>query len=60
MSSEPDQLNLVSSFQRWKPWLIAAVVVAISLLLIHTLHRFLSELSYADLVAAIRATDKTS
>jgi phosphatidylglycerol lysyltransferase len=60
MSPEPDQLTLVSRFQRWKPWLIAAVVLAISLLLVHTLQRFLSELSYADLVAAIRATDKTS
>jgi phosphatidylglycerol lysyltransferase len=60
MVTEPDQLKIVSSFQRWKPWLIGAAVVVISVLLIHTLHRFLAELSYADLVAAIRATDTSS
>ena len=60
MTPEPDQLTLVSRFQRWKPWLIGAAVIAISALLIHTLQTFLSELSYADLVAAIRATDKAS
>src|SRR3982751_5274191 len=60
MSNGPDQLNLVSSFQRWKPWLIGAAVVAIGALLVHTLQEFLADLSYADLVAAIRATDRTS
>src|SRR4051812_15324005 len=60
MSNGPDQLNLVSSFQRWKPWLIGAAVVTIGALLVHTLQRFLAELSYADLLAAIRATDKAS
>jgi phosphatidylglycerol lysyltransferase len=60
MAPEPDQLRIVSSFQRWKPWLIGAVVVAICALLVDTLHRFLAELSYADLLASIRATDRTS
>lgn len=60
MSTEPDQLPLVSSFQRWKPWLIGAVVVLISGLLVETIHHFLTALSYSDLVAAIRATDRTS
>jgi phosphatidylglycerol lysyltransferase len=60
MGIEPDQLSLVRSFQRWKPWLIGAAVAAIALLLIHTLHRSLSELSYAELLAAIRATDRSS
>jgi phosphatidylglycerol lysyltransferase len=60
MSTGPDQLKLVSSFQRWKPWLIGAAVVAIGALLVHTLREFLAELSYADLLAAIRATDKAS
>jgi len=60
MSTGPDQLKLVSNFQRWKPWLIGTAVVVITALLVHTLREFLAELSYADLVAAIRATDKTS
>ncbi|HEX6395857.1 MAG TPA: bifunctional lysylphosphatidylglycerol flippase/synthetase MprF [Steroidobacteraceae bacterium] len=60
MSTEPDQLPLVSSFQRWKPWLIGAVVVLITALLVETIHHFLAELSYSDLVAAIRATDRES
>jgi phosphatidylglycerol lysyltransferase len=58
MSSEPDQLNRIRTFQRWKPWLIAAVVVAIAVLVIHTLREFLVELRYADLLTTIRATDR--
>jgi len=58
--AETEQLELVSSFQRWKPWLIGAAVIVITLLLVRTLHGFLAELSYADLVAAIRGTDAGS
>ena len=54
--TETDQLELVSSFQRWKPWLIGAAVIIITLLLVHTLRDFLAELSYENLVGAIRGT----
>ena len=56
MSTEPEQLKPVRLFQRLKPWLIAAAVVAITALLVVTLHEFLSHLNYRDLVASIRAT----
>ena len=59
MSTEPDPL-LLATFQRWKPWLIGAAVVLITALLVETIHHFLAELSYAELVAAIRATDPKS
>jgi len=60
MSAEPEQLRLVSRFQRWKPWLIGIAVIAITALLVLTLSEFLAELDYADLLAAIRATTPTS
>ena len=60
MPTEPDQPDLVGGFQRWKPWLIGAVVIAITALLVYTLHEFLAQLSYRDLLAAIRATDDSS
>jgi phosphatidylglycerol lysyltransferase len=60
MPPEPDQLQLVSSFQRWKPWLIGVVVVAITALLVQALHGFLAQIRYAELLASIRATDPRS
>jgi phosphatidylglycerol lysyltransferase len=60
MSPEQDQLRLVGRFQRWKPWLIGAVVIAITALLVHALRGFLAEVSYAELVASIRGTDRSS
>ena len=56
MNSGPDQL-LVARVLRWKPWFIALTVIAIAALLVHTLHAFLAQLSYRDLVASIRDTD---
>jgi len=57
MSTEPDQLEVVHRFQRWKPWLIAAAVVAIGALLVHALREVFVQFSYRDLLDAIRATD---
>jgi phosphatidylglycerol lysyltransferase len=57
MSTEPEQLEAVRSFQRWKPWLIAAAVLLIAALLIHTLREFLLQIDYRELVASIRATE---
>jgi phosphatidylglycerol lysyltransferase len=56
MSTEPEQLKPVRLFQRLKPWLIAVAVLAITALLVVTLHDFLAHLNYRDLVASIRAT----
>ena len=60
MAPESDQLQLLNAFQRWKPWLVGAVVIAILALLVHTLEGFAKHLSYADLVAAIRGTSGAS
>src|SRR5690348_10489407 len=60
MAPDQDQLPLVSSFQRWKPWLVGVAVVAITALLVHALHGFLAEVSYAELLDSIRATDQRS
>ena len=57
MSGDPDQIKLVTTLQRWKPWLIGAVVIVITALLVHTLRGLLLEFSYGDLLDAIRATD---
>ena len=57
MSTEPEQLESVRLFQRLKPWLVAAAVIAITALLVATLHDFLAHLDYRDLVASIRATN---
>jgi phosphatidylglycerol lysyltransferase len=51
-----DQLKLVSTLQRWKPWLIGAGVLVITVLLVHTLRDLLLEFSYGDLLIAIRGT----
>lgn len=51
-----DQLKLVSTLQRWKPWLIGAGVLVITVLLVHTLRDLLLEFSYGDLLDAIRST----
>jgi phosphatidylglycerol lysyltransferase len=56
MSSEPEQIKLVGTLQRVKPWLIGGVVLVIILLLVHTLHGLLREFSYSDLLVAIRGT----
>src|SRR5690349_25051672 len=56
MSSDPNELKLVALLQRWKPWLIGAVVLLIAVLLVHTLRGVLLEFSYSDLLEAIRAT----
>src|SRR5690349_14507786 len=56
MSSDPNELKLVALVQRWKPWLIGAVVLLIAVLLVHTLRGVLLEFSYSDLLEAIRAT----
>ena len=57
MSGDPDQIKLVTTLQRWKPWLIGAVVIVMMALLVHTLRGLLLEFSYDDLLDAIRATD---
>src|SRR5689334_5055573 len=57
MSTEPEQLEVVRSFQRWKPWLIGAAVLLITALLVHTLRAFLMQIDYRHLVESIRATD---
>jgi len=57
MAAEPDQLEAVHRFQRWKPWLIGVAVVAIGALLVHALREVFVQFSYRDLLAAIRATD---
>src|SRR5690242_1064014 len=57
MSTEPEQLETVRSFQRWKPWLIGAAVVVIAALLVHTLRAFFLQIDYRELVESIRATD---
>jgi len=51
-----DQVKLITTLQRWKPWLIGAVVLVITVLLVHTLRGLLLEFSYSDLLDAIRAT----
>jgi hypothetical protein len=50
MPPEPDQLKLVTTLRRWKPLLIGAVVLVITVLLVHTLRGLLLEFSYADLL----------
>ncbi len=60
MSTEPEQLKPVRIFQRLKPWLVAGAVLAITALLVITLHEFLANLSYRDLVASIRNTSSTA
>lgn len=57
MSTEPEQLESVRSFQRWKPWLIGAAVLVIAGLLVHTLREFFMQIDYRDLVESIRATE---
>jgi phosphatidylglycerol lysyltransferase len=42
--------------QRWKPWLIAAAAALVAALLAEALHGLLQELSYQQLVAAMRTT----
>jgi phosphatidylglycerol lysyltransferase len=51
-----DQLKLITTLQRGKPWLIGAAVLVIAVLLVHTLRGLLLEFSYSDLLEAIRAT----
>jgi phosphatidylglycerol lysyltransferase len=51
-----DQLKLITTLQRWKPWLIGAGVLVITILLVHTLRGLLLEFSYSDLLEAIRGT----
>jgi phosphatidylglycerol lysyltransferase len=60
MASDPDQLKLITTLQRWKPWLIGAVVLVITILLVHTLRSLLLEFSYSDLLDAIRATSASA
>jgi phosphatidylglycerol lysyltransferase len=55
---EQEELEVVDRFQRWKPWLIGAVVLAIMALLVHSLREFFVQFSYRDLLTAIRATDR--
>jgi phosphatidylglycerol lysyltransferase len=57
MSPEPDQLQVVRRFQRWKPWLIGGAVVLIGALLADALREVFEQFSYRDLLAEIRATD---
>src|SRR4051812_35535046 len=56
MSVEHEQVKLITTLHRWKPWLIGGTVLAITLLLVHTLHGLLQEFSYGQLLDAIRAT----
>ena len=51
-----DQLKLITTLQRGKPWLIGGAVLVITVLLVHTLRGLLLEFSYSDLLDAIRAT----
>ena len=60
MSTEHDKLRLVGTFQRWKPWIISAVALAITLLLAYTLQDLFKEFSYRDVVDAMRGTDSHS
>ena len=60
MSSDPNELKLVALLQRWKPWLIGAVVLLIVVLLVHTLRGVLLEFSYSDLLDAIRGTSASA
>ncbi len=56
MSSEPEPVKLIETLRRWKPWLIGGAVLAITLLLVHTMRGLLQEFSYGDLLDAIRGT----
>jgi phosphatidylglycerol lysyltransferase len=60
MSAEPEQVKLIATLQRWKPWLIGGAVLAITLLLVHTLQGLQHEFSYGDLLDAIRATSSSA
>jgi phosphatidylglycerol lysyltransferase len=60
MSAEPEQIKLVATLQRWKPWLIGGAVLIITALLVHTLRGLLHAFSYGDLLDAIRATSGTA
>jgi phosphatidylglycerol lysyltransferase len=60
MSSDSEQVRLIASLQRWKPWLIGGAVLVITLLLVHTLQGLLHEFSYADLLDAIRGTSRSA
>lgn len=56
MNAGTDPLVAVSRFQRWKPWLIGIVVVAILALMVNALREVAAQFSYRDLLDAIRAT----
>lgn len=56
MNAGSDPLVAVSRFQRWKPWLIGIVVVAILALMVNALREVAAQFSYRDLLDAIRAT----
>lgn len=56
MNAGSDPLVAVSRFQRWKPWLIGIVVVAILALMVNALREVAAQFSYRDLLDAVRAT----
>ncbi|MET0282579.1 MAG: bifunctional lysylphosphatidylglycerol flippase/synthetase MprF [Steroidobacteraceae bacterium] len=56
MSWLNDQIKLLGSLQRWKPWLIGAGSLLIAALLTEALHGMLREISYQELLGAIRTT----
>ncbi|HEY6642331.1 bifunctional lysylphosphatidylglycerol flippase/synthetase MprF [Povalibacter sp.] len=58
--SAQDKIQLVTTLQRWKPWLIGGAVLLIGLLLADALHGLAAEFSYANLVDAIRATPSSA
>lgn len=56
MSWLNDKIKLLGSLQRWKPWLIAGVSLLLAVLVTEALHGLLEEISYRELLAAIRST----